>query len=552
MGNKSYTYVVYDENGVAGTLQNVVSEFQYSQIINTVGSQLNIVLQEKFADLGANTQADFLVDELGNNVADDNGSKLITDVEYGFDNAPIALGNRVVVTEKSDTYPSGKQVFEGYITTWESDVMNETTRIEVLSAGYDLTQTVIGGVDTINVEQPEYDGEVVVNLSQAYGQTFQVVADATISSIDVYARVDDTNSFQPSFFTMYLLKGTPSNQQEILKFASKIIYNRTTERIRFSFATPAEITAGTDYCIILAFNILGADMYVQYNSTDVYADGELYLFNGVSWATATGDMRFNVNAVSDELALAISGADAGSAIDLAMFSYQNKGGHLSYEVEQAGVLLYYTFNIATTKEIIDKALAVSPAGYYYYTDVANSVFYFKSSGITYDHLFTVGKDIESLKIERTIDELINTVYFVGGDSGSGSNLVVTDSKVGSIEKYGTWTNIRSDLRVTDIEYANAYINTLLSNDSDAKFRVQMTVLSDTYDISTIEIGDMVKIANTNSFLDDVLLQVVEKTVSPYEIALQLGSVPPRTTNTINILSQQIEQIEKQNNPTEST
>jgi len=74
----------------------------------------------------------------------------------------------------------------------------------------------------------------------------------------------------------------------------------------------------------------------------------------------------------------------------------------------------YTFNLNTELEVITQCLTMAPTYWYFYADLATNLLHFHPQPSTISHYFTLGKHINSLDLEKTIEGLVNEVYFTGG------------------------------------------------------------------------------------------------------------------------------------------
>lgn len=551
---KTYEYKVYTGNTYKGLLNNVVSEFGYSQTINTIGTELSIDIAIGFGDVGAEVDADTLVTENGDFIVTEVGNNIATRLEYVFNNAPLEMANRIKVVEFSDRNPSGIQVFDGIITKWNANFDQDVIQISAFNYGYQLGQYVITESGDLNIDQPEYDDEDTLTAGigkeagDAFMQTFDIAIETDIRGVYIYAKKSIANAI--CFVNAVIYEGTPDSLGSLLAGGTQYINSTSFAKFQYDFGETVTLPAGT-YTLAL-FSQAGGGSYdnpiIAINSTDPYANGAWYK----NYVEQTGyDLAFGVTNSTNSVLYPFSGIDSGNGVRQAMLIYNNQGGLVSYStdtVETTGVSMYYDFNIATVKEIIDKALSVSPASYFYYVDPSDNTLYFKDRAITPDHIFKRGYELTSIALERTIDEMQNTVFFSGGDSGSGENLLVLSQNVASVTNYGKWTAQLSDNRVTVQTTAEKFAQATLDANSEPKYRLVVEVNDSKYDTSTISLGDMIKITNNGNLLDEILLQVVEKTIKPYSVVLKLGSIQPRTTSTIERLSQQLALQEKENNP----
>jgi len=562
--SKTYKYEVFSGTVYKGTLENVISEFEYNQTINTIGTQTTIAIQSSIDDIGLDIDTDVLVDENGNNIIDEVSNRIATRYDYEFANIPLDLGNVINIYEYSVDYPSGIKVFEGVITKWSTNLLDNVTYINVFSRGYELDQYVISESGTVNLEQLSYNNSVFllpssgkVPVGQAVAQVFNVAVETDIRAINVMMSADDITLGVGT--RLELISGTPDNPQETIATVDKNTLGSTTPALEsYDFGSTVTLSAGNYYFVIQDIgyvNSFWSHPYVYYSDSDPYASGDRWYSTSYPTTALTeqtgSDIAFTVTSSTGSAVYTFINIDSGIGVRNAMDIYSDQGGNITYTtdtVETSSQNMYYNFNVSSVKEIIDKCLSVAPADYYYYVDPASSTLYFKSRAITSEHNFRIGYDLAALNLERNIEEMVNTVYFTGGDTGSGDNLLLLTENTSSVNKYGRWTDIVADNRVTVQATGEKYSQATLDANSEPKFRMQAEVLADKYDVNTINVGDMVRILNSGNIIDDLLLQVVEKIITPYKAILTLGSIQPRASTTVEKLSQQLELQEKENNP----
>lgn len=148
--NKKYLYRSYRDDVFLGVITNVVSEFSYSQDINSAGSVLNMKVALTIDNSGqANETID---DETGAIIQDEAGGNLLSERAldvFGNSNEAIMLrnGNIVEVYEISSYYPSGKKMFSGIINRLEGnfsgDSFEEIITVLIYSRGSELDHYIV-------------------------------------------------------------------------------------------------------------------------------------------------------------------------------------------------------------------------------------------------------------------------------------------------------------------------------------------------------------------------------------------------------------------------
>lgn len=563
MGTKRYEYHVYKNGLYVGNFKNVISEFNYLQTTNTIGSQLNIELGVPFIEVGAEVESEALVNEDSEEIIDENLETIVVTREYVFENVPIKLGNRVKVVEFSELYPSGLTVFDGQIVNWKANITNNTISLTVFSYGYELGQLVITSENTLNLEQEDSNGTKTIGNEtddlfapyDAVAQVFTLVGNTNIAALKIRVNCTNFDNSPTTQFYIYLSEGSPNDPGDFYAFGARGVLEEEAgvQELTFNLFQFGTLPPGT-YHFLVRCSRNPCEIY--YTNTNPYTGGNLWTgeitnANPSALVEQTGeDLEFTLFNSSGDITLTLSNTDPGNVVRTVLDTSRSLGSQITYDsttVQDTGEIMDYTFNVETARNIIRKAHRLSPS-VFYYIDVGTNIFYFKKPSDSPDHILELGYDIKDLTVQQVLDELSNTIYFSGGDTGAGENLLVRGQSLSSIEKYGPRTKFLSDNRVTSEATANKYIDAELGINSEPKYRVQCRVLSDRYDTSTINIGDIIKIGNSNTLMNELELIVAEKEVFPYEVLLTLGSVEPRTTYTIDKLNDDLDSIEKQSNP----
>ena len=188
----------------------------------------------------------------------------------------------------------------------------------------------------------------------------------------------------------------------------------------------------------------------------------------------------------------------------------DKSAVLTYpsDIPQTGATVSYTFNTSTYLQALQKCLELAPAGYYYYVD-ANNVLYFKQKLSTSapDHTLFIGKHLAEVKPTKRMENVKNVVLFVG------NGLFRQYTRSGSISLYGQRVYVYQDNRVTQIATADILSNNYLDNNENAEIRTNIRVVDNNYDpsigynIEAIKLGDFINIKNFGIYYPPTLFDV---------------------------------------------
>jgi hypothetical protein len=140
--------------------------------------------------------------------------------------------------------------------------------------------------------------------------------------------------------------------------------------------------------------------------------------------------------------------------------------------ENTGLSISYTFRNNTVKEVIDKALELSPNDYFWYVDATDKLNFAKAKYDVPEHQLVYKRDFTSVEIEKTMNGVINSVYFTGGGN---PNLFRRSVRNSSINEYGRLETRVSDLRVTLAATADQIATTELDRHDHPSVRIRVTL-----------------------------------------------------------------------------
>ncbi len=252
------------------------------------------------------------------------------------------------------------------------------------------------------------------------------------------------------------------------------------------------------------------------------------------------------------------------------------GGKLDYAsgtVDLTGLSLSYVFNTVTFQEALLKVIELCPVGWYLRVG-ADDLIYLKNKSLSATHTFTLGKNIEMYEPEKRIENIINTIYFVGGGT---PNYYKKYSDAGSVANYGVFAIKYIDEQVTTDAVSSVIANRIINTFKDPEVRVQIKVsdnngdgykASQGYDIESIKVGDTCQIKNATSKADtkwdeaifdidvfdyditnssSLVLQIMKIEYTPDNVLLELSNRQPDISKKIDDLNRAfVDSITKDN------
>lgn len=208
-------------------------------------------------------------------------------------------------------------------------------------------------------------------------------------------------------------------------------------------------------------------------------------------------------------------------------------GKLTYDansIATTGVSRTMKFQLNTKLEGIRSVYNQTPDGWYWYGNVADNLLYLQPKATTPHHVFLLGHHIKSIEVKRSLENLVNAVWFVGGG----------DPPVFKYYEDSTsQTTWRKGIdRITDRRYsltdsmagrANKEIGTY----KNPIFTTPLVISAGRYDIETIHLGQIVGFGNFGNFIDALQLQIVNLSYTPTQVTLELGGALARQVDIIN-------------------
>lgn len=186
-----------------------------------------------------------------------------------------------------------------------------------------------------------------------------------------------------------------------------------------------------------------------------------------------------------------------SDIFRSLISMPSAGGVLKEGlVSDTGTTVTYTFNANTIREGFDICVKLAPLYWYFWLN-ADSEMNFKVANFNeVDHTLFVGREISNVRMTKSIENLCNRVYFIGGGS---PNLYKLYERTSSQTEYGIREITMKDERVTVAATASLLANSFLNNYDHPIAEIELEVLDsnidpkDGYDIERFKPGDIVQI-----------------------------------------------------------
>ena len=566
--DKTYNYKWYSQNSYKGLLNNVISEFNLNSSINTAGSQIEIDLGISLQDADPELVEVILADEEGNEIVDEDSNQIAISQTYTLGTVPN-LNDKIEVWEYDGYHPEGKLIFQGLVSKWAGSYKDSIIKLTVLSYGVRLSnvliQTLAGAnatenaIDLRDATEPLYTNKVSYsdNTAVAIAQTFQVSSNTSVGSIRVKATRIFTSPTVEVFMDIYV--GTPSAPGSLLATTSVNIGLCSDLTVEFAF-TPVSLSASTTYHFKLyTQNYTGSGSYPNprayfgKETTGTYASGAKYTQNDVSgWSAAsTSDLVFEVVTASDTVGKQFNSTDPSNMVRSLIDDFQALGGNTSYDtgsITSSGTTVSYSFKTDTYLDGLQKAIELAPSRWWWYVDPASNIIYMQPLSSEPDHVIILGKHLDDLSIEYSLENMANRVYFSGGDTGAGENLTYSTENTYSVSQFGGWLEVLSDNRVTLADTAEILSTSILNEKSKPRFMTTISIPSSVYDTSSFRIGQIIGFSNFNSLIDSLKLQIFGISYTPNIVSLTLEILPPSVSKRVEDIKRNLLKQETENNP----
>lgn len=171
-------------------------------------------------------------------------------------------------------------------------------------------------------------------------------------------------------------------------------------------------------------------------------------------------------------------------------------------VDLTGTTVSYTYNANLIKEAVDKIIELCPDDWFFRVD-ANNEIWLKQKNLNADHQVYIGKNIISMEPIKRSENIVNKVYFIGGETG-GVQLYKVYNDTASQNTYGVFSKKMVDQRVTVEATASVMANREIQRNKLPETRARLEIadsngwnLERGYDIESLKVGDTIQIKNLN-------------------------------------------------------
>ena len=585
MRNKYYQVKVYDRSGTyLATWGDIISNIEFNNEINSAGGQLKILLARNAGDYGEGSDLDF--------------------------------GYRVKVYVFDKELPEGSLLFQGYISAYTPIYKDDKVEVTILSYGAELNDFMVDGVKKIHIEQTtknsyetiEYFDNAGNDYFRMRGQELYLTSPTNIdlSGVTFNLALDNSLVPVPTRIKVLVLSYIPSSSTSTPFYD---MYNNNYDALDVDVLDELFIDVDSitprDYEVTFN-NLISMNMYntlficllptsyVDTNTNSVriatrssggYSDVAWWdgSIGGTQFLPFGEEFYYKLHYKEAATKSVFNSYDPSQILKECITNYVQQNGSVNYSgstIDMTGTAVSYTFNVNTTLEAINKCVELAPKNWYWYLDYGTNLVNFHQKNEDPDHTFTLDKDIIDAKFEKRIEDIVNTVYFTGGDTGGGTNLFKKYVVEESVNKYGIKAMKYSDQRVTLTNTADTIANAILEQKSYPELRVVLEILDSNnnqnmgYDIESIKVGDTVAVRNITQQvglstwdyarwdqsywdyniynLSSLTMQVIKLTYKENSIVLEASTIPTDVNKRIEDINRNLEVLQTLNNPTTPT
>lgn len=453
---KSYVYKIYDRNwNYLGIWKDVVSDFGYSQEINSAGSAISVVLARNSDSKIA--QYDSIADDNDNPIITDDNNELAAEMETISAVGPgtdVDLNHNVKIYEFS-TDPEqpveGDLVFTGYISMYSSKYgSSENTSVSIFSYGADLDNWLLTNGNVTRVGYISQDpSDILKDTLDRFNADGGIVTydEGTPGATEVITNLVANPSFETDAIGWTVSQGVGGRATDVNggAFGSYYMYSQAMGGSSIDWQSP-NLVSGQPYRFSFYLKRPGAGgVFVNgsHNSTVVF---DYYPATGATWqrydvsftATANSPLYVSFGIIGSDNVVYIDGVMLtqgaalydyfdGATIDDDIYTHDWTGTvhgststrtrvltNIGETITDTNTIVTYAFNLNTELEVIKKLLELAPTDWYFYVDLANNLLHFHPRPETPNHYFYLGKHVLSLDLEKSMEGIVNDLVLAGG------------------------------------------------------------------------------------------------------------------------------------------
>lgn len=598
--DKKFRFLIYDSGRqyIGDVTKYVVNEPSFKQQLNTLHSNMPLTLAQN--EQSTETTVDTWVNETPESIVTEAGDDILFDLAAAVGLGPgsnVEVNNEVdvkayygafhewvtetgepIITDDGelimfeDGAPLGRNIFTGYLSQWEllfGDGENVTANL--LSHSKELDNIMLETEDTVAFTHGSAVGGSSYGIAgggpsdyETFAQVFRYTGATGARGrlrfygwpgwgVDIPVSVAVYTGTNPNSLGTFVTSMTGFIEADPDNFRANTFIDL--------YFDPATFTNGSDYTLIITTTesktggnpTYPANFYAA--SSDV-ANGQLYYATKSTPYTAISgaDLWFEIYTLGGETTRTFNSTDPSQILKYIIDFARLRGARVNYDnstIEPTGTLVSITFKTNTISEAIAAVLKTAPADWYYYYDYGNNMLHFHPRPTSPAHYYTKGRDVVKLKIKRTIERLINDVYFTGG--GSPTPLFIRKTDQSRINQWRRGLSKQSDNRVTVQATGEILAQADIDQFGDALYSgdLQLVRVED-FRLEDVTVGELSGFISFGALVDALELQNMSLTYHPDYLDIVLDILTPPVPKRIEDIKRNLAELEHANDPTSPT
>lgn len=493
---------------------------------------------------------------------------------YGRYEEELLENGEVLMTESDEVmlleqgFPGGRDLFTGYLSYHESDWgESDDLKVHILSHSHELNNIKLETEDTAYIDNSAQGNGNYYGIGTSEGkpdpymrdeiwQTFVMAAQKNVSRISFKGFLNRVNNV-----SIQIRSGTTAGAGTVLASGVLEVTSAMTddyEEQEFSIPLSAAVTLPAGSYIMK----ITSDGWARTNNFDNYPI--FFLTNATGYAGNMSQRRYNGSGVSPAYSslspndLRFKLWEPGGSTSVAMLSMdpttmfrkvldfaRSRGARVSYRPEDmppTGTVVSYTFNNMTIRKALDKILELMPADWFYRYDFGDNTMMIGPRPTTVDYTATLGKDIVKLKLRRSIEDLLNDVFYTGGGDPA---LFVRVTDATSIAQWRRGLADLSDNRVTVEATAKLLAQVAIDAKKGPLWSGSLTLGNDTdLFLEDIRPGMLIGFSGLGELHDQVKVQLMSRSYNVDTIDGALNTLPPKVLKRIEDIKRNLDQLEQ--------
>lgn len=495
---------------------------------------------------------------------------------YGRYEEELLENGEVLMTEDDevmlleDGFPGGRDLFTGYLSYHENDWGDsEDMKVHILSHSHELNNIKLetddtayidnyaaGGGDYIGVGSVEA-GKGDPYLIEELWQGFNMAAQKKISRFSFKGFLQREQTVSIAIYTGNVAGAGSLMATGSLTVTKKMTNPYVEQEISLALASTVTLPSGDYMMKITSDGWARTNNYDNYpifflENNTTYAGGNLTkrAYNGagtslVYTSQSPYDIRFKAWEPGGSTSVPMLSLDPTTMFRKVLDFAASRGARVRYDpanMPPTGTVVSYTFNNMTVRKALDKILELMPADWFYRYDFGTNEMIIGPRPTEVDYVATLGADIVKLKLRRSIEDLINDVFYTGGGDPA---LFVRVTDATSIAQWRRGLADISDNRVSVEATARLLAQVAIDAKKNPLWSGSITLGGDTtISIEDIRPGMLIGFSGLGAHHDVVKVQLMSRTYNVDTIDGSLNTLPPKVLKRIEDIKRNLDAIEQ--------